>query len=235
MTSRDDILGRLRSARGRPFPDAAPVPVQYQPVTRIDDTTPDGLLARFRNELTALQGEVYIEADGEAARARVVALLAEAAAAHTGAGEPRIACWHFRYIPIPRLYTTLQKAGYTVDYPHIHADDRPAELARLEQAVAGLTGVEAAIAATGTLVIGSGPGKSRIPGMLPPVHVAVVRRDQLLPRLEDWLARQRADGMRAVQDRANVCFITGPSRTADIEKQLVVGVHGPGRLQVVIY
>lgn len=226
MTSRDAILNKLRYAR-RPFQDAAPTPQPYAPVTVIDDLSPESLLARFREEVERLDGEVYGVKGDDAARDQVLALLEEAEAT-------RIASWHFKHIPVKKLYTAIQAAGYTVDYPQIHGDDREAELARLETAQVGLTGADAVIAATGTLVVTTGAGKSRVPTILPPVHIAVVRLNQFLPRLEDWVAQQRESHMATINETANACFITGPSRTADIEKQLVVGVHGPGKLQIVV-
>jgi L-lactate dehydrogenase complex protein LldG len=224
MASRDTILNKLRAAR-QPFADAAPRPQTYRPVAPIADE--EDLLARFTAELTALDGEVFPVSDVNAARACILDLLAQ----HP---TERIAAWHFKHIPVPQLYTAIQAAGYRVDYPHIHNEDRADELARLETAQVGLTGADAAIAATGSLVVTTGKGKSRIPTVLPPVHIAVIQRKQLRPRIEDWMAAQRADNLAALQAETNVCFITGPSRTADIEKQLVVGVHGPGRLQVVV-
>ena len=70
--------------------------------------------------------------------------------------------------------------------------------------------------------------------MLAPVYIVVITLDQLLPRVEDWLARERQNGLETLRSAANLCFISGPSRTADIEMQLVLGVHGPGQLQVVV-
>ena len=60
--------------------------------------------------------------------------------------------------------------------------------------------------------------------MLPPVHIAVVELKQFVPSIEDWLSQERANGNPTLQNSANICFISGPSRTADIEKQLVQGL-----------
>lgn len=230
-TSRDKILNKLRAAR-RPFPEAAPRPAEYVPVTGIDDTAPEALLARFKAEAEALNTEVFVVEGDEAATACVLDLLAS----H---GSERISAWHFKHIPVDKLYTAIQavpEVDYKIDYPRILVDaiERVAEIDRLESAGVGLTGADAAAATTGTLILSTGEGKSRIPTVLPPVHIAVITLDQILPRIEDWLARERAAGGPALNESANVCFISGPSRTADIEKQLVLGVHGPRRVQVVV-
>lgn len=222
--SRDKILNKLRSAR-RPFRDAPPRPDDYLPVT---DAPDEGLLERFRAEVELLSGEVFVVDGDDAAREMILRLLAE----HE---TTRIAGWHFKHIPVERLHTAVKDAGYTVDYPNIHDDDgRAAELDRLETATVGLTGADAAAATTGTLVFSTGEGKSRIPTVLPPVHIAVITLDQIVPRLEDWLKRERITDDSAIHRSAHICLISSPSRTADIEKQLVLGVHGPGRLQVVV-
>ncbi len=103
---------------------------------------------------------------------------------------------------------------------------------REDQAAAeiGLTGCDAAVAESGSLVLLSGPGRSRTVSLLPPVHVAVVRRSDVVPRLADAFERLDAR-MRA---GSSCTVITGPSRTADIELTLTLGIHGPGRLAVVI-
>lgn len=227
MSSRELILNKLRKAR-RPFLDAPPRPQDYLPVTSIADTSPDGLLRRFKAELENLKGEVFVVENDDAARACVLDLLKS----HQ---TQRIAAWHFKHIPVSKLYTAIQEAGYVVDYPHIlDAETRQAELTRLETADVGLTGADAAAATTGTLIVSTAHGKGRIPTALPPVHLAVITQDQIVPRIEDWLANVRAVGEAVFYESANICFISGPSRTADIEKQIVMGVHGPKQVQVVV-
>ena len=229
MTSRDQILNKLRAAR-RPFPSASPRPDDYLPVTSLKRVSPEGMLARFTEEMKLLNGEVFVVDGDDAARAKVLELLE----AHQ---TKRVLAWRFKFIPVAKLYTAIKQAGYAIDYPNIHLSDweaREREIMRLETAEVGLTGVDAIAATTGTLVVSTAPGKGRIPTILPPVHIVVAELDQFVPHIEDWLGRERAGGNPTIEQSANICFITGPSRTADIEKQLVLGVHGPKQLQVIV-
>jgi L-lactate dehydrogenase complex protein LldG len=111
---------------------------------------------------------------------------------------------------------------------------RAETLESIRDSQVGLTGVDAAVAATGTMVFSTAPQKGRLPTVIAPVHIAVLTLDQILPRLEDWVARQRANGLKDLTKSANICFISGPSRTADIEMEMILGVHGPGKVQVVV-
>lgn len=94
-----------------------------------------------------------------------------------------------------------------------------------------LTGVVAAVAETGSLVVASAPHTPNTLHFLPENHIAVVRAPQVVRHLEDvWpLMRQRPGGM----PRA-LTFISGPSRTADVEQTIQIGAHGPRRLHVVL-
>lgn len=99
----------------------------------------------------------------------------------------------------------------------------------------GITGVDFAIAETGTVVVLPRRGVSRLTSLLPPVHVALVKPSQTLAGLDDLYLLRRAAYMRDGVDAGSYMnFITGPSRTADIEQTLVIGAHGPRETHMVI-
>jgi L-lactate dehydrogenase complex protein LldG len=93
----------------------------------------------------------------------------------------------------------------------------------------GVTGVEFAVAETGTLILLSGAGRPGSTSLLPETHVAIFGKGRLvetLPQVGVMLEALHADAARALSG-AVISFITGPSRTADIELTLTRGVHGP--------
>ncbi len=225
-TSRDKILSKLRAAR-RPFEDAPPRPKEYLPVTHIDDTSPDALLERFTKELVGLKGEVFPVEGDEAACAKVLELLRS----HNAAS---ILAWYFACIPVNGLEAAIREAGIRIVHPHLHDEFREEVIESMRDAQCGVTGVDAAAATTGTLIVSTAPGKGRIPTVLAPVWIPILTLDQIIPRIEDWVARERASNLQTIRNSANVAFISGPSRTGDIEMELILGVHGSGVVQVVV-
>jgi L-lactate dehydrogenase complex protein LldG len=97
-------------------------------------------------------------------------------------------------------------------------------------AEASITEVTALIAETGSLVVAAGSAMSRCESLLPPLHIAVARPSQIVPDVFDALEIYSA----TKQPPSNLVFITGPSKTGDIELKLVTGVHGPGAVHVFI-
>ncbi len=95
----------------------------------------------------------------------------------------------------------------------------------------GITGAFAAVAETGTLMLNSGPEHPSTLNSLPDTHIVVLRRDQVVGSYEDGWARLRARGRGMPR---TVTFVTGPSRTADIEQTIQLGAHGPRRLHIVL-
>ena len=96
-----------------------------------------------------------------------------------------------------------------------------------------LTPCHAAIAETGTLMLISGAQTPTTLNFLPETHIVVVRRDQVVATYEDGWDRLRAGKTAEVIPRT-VNFVTGPSRTADIEQHIELGAHGPRRLHIVL-
>ena len=92
----------------------------------------------------------------------------------------------------------------------------------------GITGAQFGISETGTLVIESDKEFNRLTSLIPPVHICVLETSKIRRTLGEVLGELERDLSRAVT------FITGPSRTSDIELTLAIGVHGPGELFVIL-
>ncbi len=106
---------------------------------------------------------------------------------------------------------------------------------RLAESDMGITGADYAIAETGSVVVLPRRGLSRLVSVVPPVHLAIVRPSDLLGTLDDLFALRRLEHVRNGGDMGSYLnFITGPSRTADIEQTIVVGVHGPREVHMVL-
>jgi L-lactate utilization protein LutC len=108
---------------------------------------------------------------------------------------------------------------------------RPTDTAfrdRLPVAAVGVTRCTAAIADTGTLLLVFDDAHPRSTSLVPRIHLAVVHEDDLVASLPDAFARMPSPPPSAMT------FVTGPSRSADIEQLLTLGVHGPAEVHVVL-
>jgi L-lactate utilization protein LutC len=177
--------------------------------------------ARFAAELAAAGGRCHRVADDAAALATLLALARECSARRVLLGGGPV---------LERLGVEAALRGAGLE--PLPAGSLPEEGRRdaFFAADLGVTGVDFLIAETGTTVLATHPDLPRAASLLPPVHVAVAERGQLLPDLFDLFEPGRwPDGPPAC-----LSLITGPSKTGDIELRLVTGVHGPGELHVVL-
>lgn len=163
------------------------------------------LLERFTSELVALGGQVTVCKPQELA-ARILALL-------EARGITRLQAWETACLP-SGLRPVLEAAGIQVQ---TGADP---------SLLAGLTGALAGIAETGTLVLPGGPGQPLTASLLPEIHLAVLPVASLCETLGQALQ------LPEVRAASAAALVTGPSRTADIEMTLTIGVHGPGEVHV---
>ena len=114
-------------------------------------------------------------------------------------------------------------------------DSRESIRAQIAQAGLGITGADYAIAETGSVILVPRRGLSRLASVVPPVHLALVRPQDIVESLDDLFMLRRLEYYRSGGDMGSYLnFITGPSRTADIEQTIVVGVHGPGEVHMVL-
>ncbi|MEC7748343.1 MAG: lactate utilization protein [Chloroflexota bacterium] len=139
----------------------------------------------------------------------------------------------FDQIPIDAALTNLGLKVTTV----LRDDETPREALREEirQSGIGITGADYALAETGSLIVLPRRGLSRLVSLVPPVHIALVRPEDILESLDDlFLLRRLEYHQRGGEMGSYLNFITGPSRTADIEMTIVEGVHGPKEVHMVI-
>ena len=96
----------------------------------------------------------------------------------------------------------------------------------------GITGCFCAIAETGTLMLVSGPETAATTSLLPETHIAVVPVARIVPAMEEGFALLRAEFGENLPRAVN--FVSGPSRTGDIEQTIVLGAHGPYRVHLLL-
>jgi L-lactate dehydrogenase complex protein LldG len=182
--------------------------------------------ARFRAALESVAGVVH--------EARSVDQVADIVAGLAGKlGTRRLLAWSEEAIAVPGLSAALVARGLSAVDPDVPQGGaaRAPQLASLAALPLGLTGADAGLAVTGSVVLASGPGRPRLASLLVPVHVAVLRVERLVDSITTLLAT-RPDLVAA---GSNLVAITGPSRTADIEHTLSRGVHGPGEVHVILF
>jgi L-lactate dehydrogenase complex protein LldG len=113
--------------------------------------------------------------------------------------------------------------------------DRGSVRAAIIEAGIGITGADYAVAETGSVVLLPRRGLSRLASVIPPVHIALIRPEDLVDTLDDVFLMRRLDYHQNGGEMGSYLnFITGPSRTADIEQTLVIGVHGPREVHMVL-
>lgn len=215
-TGRETILHRIRQALARPSPtpDGYKEPITQGPVFSVDDSSEASLRARFREEFESVQGEWHEVDDLDAGRR-----------------------WLRKFVVGERIHSLLAPESRSLrvlagDIPGVTwvPPDAPSTNGWVNFA-AGLTTCEALVAESGTICV-SATQSGRAMSVLPPLHVVVASADQIVPDIETSMRRlrERYDGALP----SSLSWITGPSRTADIEKILVLGAHGPRRLVLLL-
>lgn len=178
----------------------------------------------FREACTAAGGVVHLAADRAAAIDKVLALLREKAA-------QRVLIGRGSFVDPLSLTERCRDAGFDP----VIVDSLTRENARepFFASDVGIDGVDYLIAETGSIVRRAKPEEPRSVSLLPPVHIAIAERSQIVPDLFD-LFETHLVTKNGPQLPSCLTLITGPSKTGDIELKLVTGVHGPGEVHVII-
>ena len=186
----------------------------------------DDLATRFAHEVELVGGKPVVVENLTAARHALAELLSKYA--------PQSAlCWEHPVLErcgVAELLAERHIAAH--HYATLNDLPRDAQREAILAAEIGISSVTSALAETGTLVMGAMPGRERVASLAPPVHVAIVTAEQIVPDLFDLFDTLVLNGSQALP--SNVTLITGPSKTGDLELRLTTGVHGPGQWHVIV-
>jgi L-lactate dehydrogenase complex protein LldG len=215
----DRVASRLGRARARTAParDAIGVPEFHAREAPVAD-----LSAQFESELTNIGGRVR--------RARDVAHASQVLRSELDEWKPSsIVTWARSEFAGWNLGWLWDEAGARA-YGDRGLDSEDELRRTVFGADVGVTTCEFAVAATGSVVVSAAPTRPRAVSLVATMHVALVRRSQIVPRMGMALGGYagRPDLPSAIH------FITGPSRTSDIENDLTIGVHGPAALLAIV-
>jgi L-lactate dehydrogenase complex protein LldG len=201
------FLERVRRRLG----DVRPSPVRIPPDWASEIGDP---VARFEHELDAVGGKIHRSRGGRTADALAPILQAR--------GTPAVL---IARDGVPEdIEAAVTRAGGKVRWwPDASRDE-------VASADIGVTGALWAVAETGTVAVSSSPPSGRAPSLLPPVHVAFVAAERIVPSTAELFRRIAS----MTEFPSNLVLITGPSKSADIGLELTLGVHGPAELHVVL-
>jgi L-lactate dehydrogenase complex protein LldG len=210
-----DPFEKIRRALGRSRPlSAVPPSPSDPPITRLVERDAD-LKDRFTRTARQANFEVEQVSAGGAASSLIDFLRANQCR--------RVGLSAGGLLEQLRIAEALREGGFDVSTWDTLSSDAAYDLD------CGVTDVWAAVAETGSLVIRPDAHHGRLLSLAPPIHVAFVQPQQIVADLIDLMEMIDA-GQRA----PNITLITGPSKTADIEGSLVIGVHGPGLVRAMI-
>jgi L-lactate dehydrogenase complex protein LldG len=228
-TSRDHMLAGIRASLEQSRAQLADMAARASPAPPpFVHPAQDDLPAQFAAELAKLEGYPHRCADDTQALDAIRVILQRHQATS-------VVAWDRAQIGLPGLDELLAELGARVLASDTIGFERAARLQALEPVPICISGADAGIAESGTLVLRSGSGRGRLASLIAPVHIAVLRRTQIVRGLGAALTLlQEQHGRDLFVDSSNLTLISGPSRTGDIELTLTLGVHGPREIHVVL-
>ena len=238
---KDDFLDHVRRSLGRAHP-VEPTPLHH-PLTE-DLADLEGRAAAARERLEETRGHLADRFEGTAIARNWNVFRTSSAEESIGyitqlAGRLEISRAARADQPVfgeLDVDSALRNTGVELFVAaHDESTSGPRVRDRIIESGLGITGADYAVAETGSVVVVPRKGLSRLVSLVPPVHLAIVRPEDLVESIDDVFLFRRLDYLRNGGDMGSYLnFITGPSRTADIEMKLVVGVHGPREVHLVL-
>ena len=212
--ARSRVLADIRAAlrRSGPLPESVARALEARlenPAANLKPVIGDDVVARFVEKIEKVHGRVSRVSGAD----KVSEIVADHLERHALAPELVVA-------PDPALADVVWSNRFKIERRAANGDDR-----------VSVTGAYAGVAETGSLVLLSAPESPTTLNFLPDDHIIVLREAHIVGHLEDVWARMRREERRMPR---TVNFITGPSKTGDIEQRIQEGAHGPRRVHVIL-
>ena len=229
MTDRNQILSNIRKGRAlsndqmrRPLfreRNRGELWARWRDIEAQNAGRMDELVKAFKRECEDVAGKAYVARNHDEACGFVSTIIKDS-------GAKKVIRWDS---------ALLEKLGIDHLIHSIGTGSIPQSQNNLTaKADLGISEAAFGLADTGTLVLRASPGRDRSTSLLPPSHIAVLESKKILFTLDDLLVRLLLDFVEKGDLGTCITLITGPSRTADIELNLVHGIHGPKSLHVII-
>jgi L-lactate dehydrogenase complex protein LldG len=190
-------------------------------------------VARFSAELNAVSGNVYrLVSDKLQFVDELATGIAEIC---QSSGVTKVALSGSSLLADLDLARHLTLRGLSVFVtPETGASGHEKLVAQLADCGAGVTAVDYAIAETGTIVVSSDEPNALLVSLLPTIHIALLRPSQISGSIAEVISKLNLERVGEGKSCRSASFITGPSRTSDVELTLSIGVHGPKELHVIM-
>lgn len=205
--SREEILSRIKKAKTSRKVEELSIPDMISPIYKKIETS---ILTCFKSELEIVSGVCDVCKSLDEVAEKIKQLLKDKNTASVFCKDSQISSlldkYHISYLKDVNSFESMQ---------------------------IGITGCEFLVARTGSVIVSSQGKSGRQMNIFPPIHVVIAKKEQLIELPEDGLVSLQKKYEKKLPSL--ISFISGPSRTADIEKTLVLGAHGPRELYVFIY
>jgi L-lactate dehydrogenase complex protein LldG len=243
--NQEEFINRIKMALGKPFAESRPKTDLFSRVMSAENRA---ILARIKNRsagdrkklletLTEAAGPIHLTVRTCVDINAVTAAIAEVVRDKNPewGDKKRVVAWQHPLIESLNLPGALSDQGVPVFFTDLQKTDEDSLRQGIIDSYIGITSADFCMADTATLVMRTRPGQARSVSLVPAIHIAVVEFNRIIADLKELYALLKWDPQESKEGVTNcMTFISGPSKTADIEATMVHGAHGPREVHVFV-
>ena len=243
--NQEEFINRIKMALGKPFAESRPKTDLF---SREMSAETRAILARIKNRsagdrkklietLTEAAGPIHLTVRTCVDINAVTAAIAEVVRDKDPewGDKKRVVAWQHPLVESLNLPGALADQGVPVFFTDLQKTDEDSLRQGIIDSYIGITSADFCMADTATLVMRTRPGQARSVSLVPAIHIAVVELNRIIADLKELYALLKWDPQESKEGVTNcMTFISGPSKTADIEATMVYGAHGPREVHIIV-